>query len=133
MLLEKLFKETGEPGAERDFGRHIKGMAYDIAQELGIRGRLDTVRLEVAISPYIVWRRFYLKSLDASDANYCGPFMKHHEKLARITESWVASSNKAFDQMNKLLRELEIKYNKRLPNFGSNNVFVQNQQLNVTG
>jgi hypothetical protein len=93
-------------------------------------GTIDRVRVETAVFQYIVFRRFYFRSLEASDKSYIGPFSKHHEKLARAVQSWVETSNKALDQFSRLIRELEVKYGKRSPEVTRHNV-VWNQQVNV--
>ena len=130
-MLSKMFSGTNEPNAAKDFETHIKSLAVDIAKEIGVRGRLDTVRLETAISGYILYRRLYFRSLETSDKNYFGPFAKQHEKVARATLSWIDASNKAFENFNRLLRQLEVKYGKCIPEWGTSQVFVQNQQVNV--
>jgi len=131
LMLEKMFARSGEPSAAKDFELHIKSLAQSIATEIGVNGRIDLVRIEGAVASYISWRRFYFMSLEASDKEYCGPFKKYHDKAAIAVDRWVSASNKAFDQMNRLLRELEVKYGQRKPDFGRNNVFVQNQQINI--
>ena len=63
VMLEKMFSRTHEPNSANDFKRHIMSMALDIGKEIGVTGRLDTVRLETAICSYISFRRFYFRSL----------------------------------------------------------------------
>lgn len=125
ILLEKLFELGRGNGENLSFEKHIKSITQGIAREIGISGVTDQLRLESAMLQYICHRRFYLKSLTASEAAYTGPFQKSHEKHARAVREWVDASHKALDQWSKLIRELEIKYGKRAPNYGKGNVFVQ--------
>ena len=133
MLLDKLFALVGEPEGAKDFTKQIRSLALEIGEQFGVRGRADTLRLEGAVVNYITWRRFLFRSLEASDKQYCGPLMKQHEKLAMAVDRWTSASNKAFDQMNRILREFEIKSGQRAPDLGRNNVFVANQQVNLHG
>lgn len=126
-LLEKLFEQGRKPGENLDFQTHIRAIADSISREIGIKGTIDKIRLESAITQYIAFRRFYMKSLSCSDKCYAGPFGKSHEKLARAVSSWVDASNKALDQYNRLIRELEFKYNKRVPEFSRNHIVMNNQ------
>lgn len=132
-FLEKMVESSRRPGDPITYESHIKKMVAAFSKELGITGAIDQVRLENAIFQYIVFRRFYVRSLEASDKQYCGPLAKVHEKLVRSISTWVNLSNQALDQFNRLLRELEIKYHKRGPDLGKGNVFIQNMQTNVGG
>jgi hypothetical protein len=68
-LLERMFEAGRGSGSEPlEFEKHIKKIAVSIAKEMGIRGTLDQVRLETALAQYIVYRRFYFRSLEALDA-----------------------------------------------------------------
>lgn len=125
IVLDKLFEAGRGNGENLSFEQHIKRITQSIAAEIGISGVTDQLRLESAMLQYICHRRFYFKSLTASDSSYSGPFQKAHEKHARAVRDWVEISQKALDHWNKLIRELEIKYGKRVPNYGRGNVFVQ--------
>ena len=110
MMLEKMFAGSCEPGGAKDFEKHIKGLAVEIGQDLSVQGRIDILRIEVAVAHYVTWRRFYFRSLDAGDKDYCGSLAKRHDKVAKAANSWIAASNKAFDQMNRLLTSREFCY-----------------------
>jgi hypothetical protein len=100
-----------------------------------VRGRLDISRLEMAICEYVQYRRFLFRSLDASDKDYCGPLAKSQDKLAKTALKWVEASGRAFDNFNRVCRELEVKYGKRGPDLPGRqtSVFVQqNQQINLS-
>ena len=86
-MLEKMYSRTSEPGSNKDFEVQIESIATDIATELGVRSRVDTVRLELAVSQYILYRRFYFQSMEASDKNYFGPYAKVHDKQVSKNET----------------------------------------------
>lgn len=130
-FLEKMVEASRQPGDPITFKDHISQMAKVFGKEIGVKGAVDTIRLENAIFQYIVFRRFYICSLEASDKQYIGPFTKAHDKLAKAVATWVQLSNQALEQFNRLIRELEVKYGKRLPEVHRPNVFVQHQQVNV--
>jgi hypothetical protein len=133
-LLERMFEAGRSPGGEPlEFEKHIKKLAIGIAKEMGIRGTLDQVRLETALAQYIVYRRFYFRSLEASDKSYIGPFSKSYEKTAKAVNHWVQNSRLALEQCWDLFRELEVKYGKRFPESRGTNIFVTQQQLHVSG
>lgn len=113
-FLEKLFKMAG-PGTENlEFQAHIKKLVTEIADEIGVQASpLDQVRIELAMAEFINYRRFYLRSLAASDARYEGPFSKSHDKLARTTLNWAKAAQIALDNFFAIIRDLEIKYRKR--------------------
>jgi len=130
-LLEKLF-ETGRERLENlSFTDHIRRIAEAMARELNVSNTVDQIRLETAVAEYLIYRRFYMKSLDATDANYEGPFVKRHDKLARAVVSWVGVSSQALGNFLRLIRELELRNQKAALNLGRGNTFVGQQQINV--
>lgn len=130
-FLEKMVEASRQPGDPITYNNHIQKMTKAFAEEIGVSGAVDTIRLENAIFQYVVFRRFYICSLEASDKQYIGPFTKAHDKLVKAVATWTQLSNQALDQFNRLIRELEIKNGKRSPEVHRSNVFVQNQQVNV--
>lgn len=130
-FLEKMVEASRQPGDPITYKNHIQKMTKAFIEEIGVSGAVDTIRLENAIFQYIVFRRFYICSLEASDKQYLGPFTKAHDKLVKAVATWTQLSNQALDQFNRLIRELEIKYGKRSPEIHRSSVFVQNQQVNV--
>lgn len=130
-VLGKLFELGREVGENLNFEKHIKGLAVSIAKEIGINQTVDKVRPENAMLQYITFRRFYVKSLHCSDKAYSGPHSKSHEKLAKTVGKWVETSNRALDSFNRLIRELEVKYGKRSPDFGRGNIYLTQNQLNI--
>ena len=133
-FLEKLFEQSKKCGENLKFQEHISKLASSIAEELGVRGSaIDQLRLETAISEYLNYRRYFFCSLKASDASYAGPFAKTHEKLVKATLGWTAASQKSLEVCNRILRDLEVKYRKRFPSFGSGNCFISNPNINLGG
>ena len=97
-FLEKMVEASRRPGDPITYDSHIKKMVAAFSKELGITGAIDQVRLENAIFQYIVFRRFYVRSLEASDKQYCGPLTKVHRKLVKSIGTLVNLSNPALDQ-----------------------------------
>jgi hypothetical protein len=132
VFLEKLFELGSAQPETLKFKDQILALTKNIADELGVRGAADQARLQCCIEQMILYRRFYMMSLKASDQNYAGPLLKAHEKLARAVDQWTLASHRALESFLRLLRELEIRYGKRLPDFGRNNVFVNQSQIQVS-
>lgn len=129
-LLEKMYSGVREPGPARDFESEIKSLALEIGQELNVNSRVDSTRLELAISQYILYRRFFFASMDVSDKHYCGPYAKFHDKQAKAAVAWIEASNHALEAFSRLIRELEVKAGLRGPYMKKSGVTLQ-QQVNV--
>jgi hypothetical protein len=130
-LLEKMYGGIREPGPAKDFELQIKSLAQELANELGVRSRIDATRLELAVSQYILYRRFFFASMDVSDKLYCGPYAKFHDKQAKAAVAWIEASNHALEAFSRLIRELEIKAGLRGPSAKQSGITLQ-QQVNVT-
>lgn len=131
-VLEKLF-ELGKDKLENlSFTQHIRRITETLANELKVSTAADQLRLESAVGEYLLYRRFYLKSLSATDALYEGPFLKRHEKLARAVLCWTDASTKALTNFFRLIRELEARNKPNTPSLGCGNLIVQQQQINMS-
>jgi hypothetical protein len=131
--LEKLFELGKHPGENLEFKKHIMATVEMMAKEFGIEDNtVDVMKLEFAIFQWISFRRFYLMSIEASDKNYCGPFSKAHEKLAKATLRWVDCYQRSSDSFLKIVRDLELKYGRRADcQYGSNNIFVRGDAVKI--
>ncbi len=130
-LLEKMYAAAREPGQAKDFELQIKTLALEIGSELQVQSRVDATRLELALSQYILYRRFFFASMDVSDKLYCGPYAKFHDKQAKAAVAWIEASNHALEAFSRLIRELEVKAGLRGPNSKASGLVLQ-QQVNVT-
>lgn len=130
-LLEKIYARSNEPGRDKDFENQIKSIATDIAAELGVRGRVSSMRLELALTQYVLYRRFFVQSMETSDKQYAGPYSKFHDRQAKATVAWVDASHKALTQLNGLLRELEVTGGRRGPSSNESRTVVQQVNVNV--
>lgn len=131
-FLERLFELGKSNGENADFEKQIKAMVQELATELDVKSKTDILRLEGAIFQFIIYRRFYFQSLHTGDKRYSGSFERSHEKQAAAVIKWVEVSNKAFDQFNKLIRELEVNSGKRLPYWGGQNLVVTQASLKIS-
>ena len=131
-FIERLF-DLGKDHAENvDFKRQIIVMANAMAAELGINGNaVDLLRLETAVLEYLTYRRFYLKSLTATQASYQGPYAKVHDKLARAVDRWTSASQKSLQNFTAIIKDIEIKHRIRIPQSGNSVFFTQNA-VNLT-
>lgn len=125
VMLEKLFELGRTNGENLSFENDLKKITSAIAKELGVSSTTDQLKLEGAMFSLIVYRRFYMNSLSASDKRYNGPLSRAHEKQVKAVRDWVELSQRALDQWLRLIKELEIKYGKRPSYYGRGNVFVQ--------
>ncbi|MBX3040933.1 MAG: hypothetical protein KF789_09535 [Bdellovibrionaceae bacterium] len=130
-FLERLFELGKGSGENADFEQHIKTLVLELAGELEVKAKTDILRLESAIFQFIIYRRFYFLSLQVGDKRYDGPFSRSHERQANAVMRWVEASNKAFDQFNKLIRELEVKSGKRLPYWGGQSLVLAQTSVQI--
>lgn len=130
-LLEQLFQRGKNNLENLSFTEHITKITQSLAHEHNVVTATDQLRLETAVAEYILYRRFFLMSLNASGAEYVGPFLKSHDKRAKAVVSWTEASQKALSNFLRLIRELEIKNRQPHATCGKNTVFVANQQINL--
>jgi hypothetical protein len=129
-FLKKLFEKTAHGSENCKFETNIMSMAEAIANELGINNTADMVRIECAVFEFINYRRFYLRSATAGDQTFPGSVSRNYSAQMKTANEWAKLSNMSLNNWNNLIRELEIKYNKRFHN--KVGVFVQNNIQNNT-
>ncbi len=129
-LAELLNKTTTEDAISSDFKKYLFELEANLLSYFGIDSEIDKMRLEMAILQFTIYRRFFMRSLEASQKYPIGRFVKSDQKHIREIRDWVDVADKSLDRFNQLMRELEVRYGKRSPETQRANVFVQNQ-LNV--
>jgi len=122
-LLEKFF-EMGKDNAENlQFVAHVKAVTDAIAEELEVRSPLGLFLLDTAMTEWIVYRRYFIRCFKASDAQYSGPYARHHEKVAKANLRWAEAGQRALNNFLRIIRDLEIKRAKGT-DFQTQNIFV---------
>jgi hypothetical protein len=130
-LIEQIFDLSKDLGESLEFKKHIRKLVQSIADELRMVGAIDQIKLETAILEYISYRKFYFKSLNATEERYVGPYTKLHDKQVKAALGWKEMSLKALNIYLKNMRELEIKYGLLRPNYGQGNTFINQQEVNL--
>lgn len=127
----ELFGKTGtEDALSEQFKKYILELEKNLTSYFEINSEIDKLRLEMAILQYTAYRRFLMRSLEASQKYPVGRFVKKDQKYIREIRDWTDAADKALDRFNQLMRELEVRYGKRSPDSSRNTMFIQNQ-LNV--
>ncbi len=130
-FLERLFELGKDRPETLNFKDHVLKLTKAVAVELGISTTTDQLRLQCGIEQMLIYRRFYMKSLKASDQSYEGPFVRAHDKLARAVDQWTLTSHRALELFLRILRELEVRNGKMPHDFGRNNVFVNQSEIHL--
>lgn len=129
-LAEILNKTKTEDALSEEFKKYLFELEAKLLNYFGIDTEIDKMRLEMAILQFNIYRRFYLRSLEASQKYPVGRFIKSDQKHIREIRDWVDVADKSLDRFNQIMRELEVRYGKRSPDIQRSSVFVQNQ-LNI--
>lgn len=131
-FLEDIFLASRHPADKTELQKNIEAIINACIASLG--GRLDPMdmmRIEAAMAQFILYRRHFIRSLEASDRNYSGPYAKSHEKAAKAAHHWMEAANKALFAWNRLFRELEMKHGRLLPE-NLRELSVKNTQVNIS-
>ena len=111
----------------------ILKQASVIRNFLGINSPIDLIRLEIAMESYVLYilerRRFEYVNNENLDIHIA----KHMEKLSLASTRSSSVMNRHLSNFHAIMRELEIKYGKRSPDFVSNikNLNIQKNEISV--
>lgn len=130
-LTELLGKTATEDALSEEFKKYLCELESNLHSYFGIDSEIDKMRLEIAILQFITYRRFYMRSIEASQKYPIGRFVKKDQKHIREIKEWTDVADKALHRFNQLMRELEVRYGKRSPELPRTGLFVQNQLVNL--
>lgn len=122
--------EAGDPNLKH---LGLLEMALEHVKYLGISSVTDMLRLEVAFENYIQYRVFTKRVTEMNGQMFEVDWMKRTEKMVKLVSKYAEAAQKHLKMFQDLIRELEIKYNKRSPDFGRiQNLNIQRNEINVT-
>lgn len=108
-------------------------LASSIVDELGITSELDKIRLEVALESFISYRINKRREHFFNGTLFDKDVLKNGEKMAVMAYKYAEASIKHLHIFNSILKELEIKYKKRVPDFGRiQNLNIQKNEFNLS-
>lgn len=130
-FLKRIFDlSEGSPDSAA-FEALVTRLSSQLKSEIGIETTADQLRLELAMSQFILFRRYFMRSLQCSDKSYSGTFTRSHDKLALAIDRWTMASHRALEVCVRLIRELEVRYGKAIPEMKSGNIHVTQNNLTV--
>jgi hypothetical protein len=107
-------------------------LANSIVAEMGITSELDKIRLEAALESFISYRINKRRELFINGVLFDKDILKNGEKMAVMAYKYAEASIKHLNNFNSILKELEIKYKKRSPDFGRiHNLNIQKNEFNL--
>lgn len=113
-------------------GRDLVAETVDIANHLGINTTSDLIMLEIAMEHYLSYMFFshQINALLSTKLDHC--WILQTDKLSRTVSRLTEASDKSFKRFNQGIKDLEIKYGKRSPDFGRiHNLNIQKNEINV--
>lgn len=122
--------EAGDPNLKH---LGLLDMALEHVKYLGLSSATDMLRLELAFENYIQYRVFTKRVTEMNGQMFEVDWMKRTEKMVKLVSKYAEAAQKHLKMFQDLIRELEIKYNKRSPDFGRiQNLNIQRNEINVT-
>ncbi len=110
---------------------NILQMAKDQVEYLGISSPTDLLKIEIAFENYIQYRMFSQKVTFLNGQTLDSSWLKSTEKMVKVASKYADTSQKHLKMFQDTIKELEIKYNKRSPDFGRvKNYNIQNNEYN---
>ena len=106
-------------------------MAEDQAKYLGIKSPIDHLKIQVAFETYLQYRIFSRRVTALNGQSLDAHWLKSSEKMVKIVSKYTDAAQKHLRNFQDLIKELEIKYNKRSPDIsGVRNLNIQNHEYN---
>lgn len=121
--------EAGDPNL-----KHINllQMAREQVEYLGITSPTDLLRVEIAFENYIQYRVLSQKVTFLNGHTLDTNWLRSSEKMVKVSSKYADVSQRHLKIFQDLIKELEIKYNKRSPDFGRiQNLNIQRNEINL--
>ena len=128
-LLEKFFEHGKSCRENLDFEKEVMAMAEAHARDLRINNYVDLVKLENAMLEWIAYRRYYYKTISASDDSYDGPYKKAYDKVVQASKGWRHMADKSLLNYERIIRNLELRCGRIKPSLGQGNTFINHQEI----
>ena len=129
-LLERMFEAGKVVGENLAFKEEVIEIAKIHARELAITSYVDLIELEHAMMEWITYRRYYFKTIKASDDAYDGPYHKAYDKVVKASRGWRAMADKSLSNYERIIRQLEVKCGRVRADLGRGNIFINHQEVN---
>lgn len=108
-------------------------MAIDQINDLGITSPIDLHNIEIAFENYIQYRSFSRRVTFLNGHSLDANWLKSSEKMVKIVSKYADTAQKHLKMYQDMIKELEIKYKKRSPDFGRfKNLNIQNNEFNLS-
>lgn len=102
------------------------------AEELGIVSTSDLIKLEIAYENFLNYRCMSKRFMELNGQCLDVSWLESTDKMSKLTSRFAESAQKFLKIFNQMIKELEIKYGKRSPDFGRvHNLNYQRNEINV--
>lgn len=128
--LASVFKEYKSSSDPLDPYRDVVGLTREIGREIGVNTLADIVRLETAIEYNMIHRFTMVRSLEMMTKLYDGAWAKNSYLMSRNIKMMVETCTNCSNVYLQILRDLEAKYGKRIPDQVMGNL-IYNKDSNV--
>lgn len=106
-------------------------MSKDHVEYFGITSPVDFLKMEIAFHNYIKYREFANRISFLNDSLLDVSWLKSSDKMAKIVCKLIDSEQKHLKIFQDIIKELEIKYHKRSPDYGRiQNLNIQSNEIN---
>lgn len=130
--LQLSLKVAIEAGDLNLYQVEVLEMANDQIKYLGITSPIDLLKIEIAFENYLQYRMFSRRVIDLNSQIYDASWLKSSEKMVKIVSRYSDAAQKHLRNFQDLIKELEIKYNKRSPDFGRiQNLNIQRNEISL--
>lgn len=104
----------------------------DHAKQIGINSLHDFIKLEIAYENYLLYRCMSKRYVELSGKTLDVTWIESADKISKLTTRHAESGHKFLKTFCDMLKELEIKYGKRSPDYGRiQNLNIQKNEINV--
>jgi len=111
---------------------NLLNLVNDHAKEVGIKCLQDFIKLEIAYENYLLYKCMSRRYVEMSGKCLDVSWLESTDKMSKLTTRHAESGQKFLKVFCDMLKELEIKYGKRSPDYGRiQNLNIQKNEINV--
>lgn len=129
--LVKLFKEYKSSSDPLDPYSDVVGLTRQIGREIGVNALADIVRLETAIEYNMVHRFTMIRTFELMTKLYDPTWEKNAYLMSRNVKIMMETCTNCSGVYLQILRELEVKYGRRIPDKVMGNLIINRNSINV--
>lgn len=128
VALFKNYKSSSDP---LDPYNDVVGLTRQIGREIGINTLADIVRLETAIEYNMLHRFTMLRTFDLMTTGHDANWSKNSYLMSKNVKLMTETCTNCSSQYLQIIRELEVKYGRRIPDKIMTNLIINRSSINV--